>query len=87
MLHAISASDFKATCLDLLDRVAAGELEEIVVTKRGRPVGVLHPPKPSAVPADLFGCMRGSVTVPPSIDLTAPLDLDPFDAEGGTLHR
>ena len=83
----ISASSFKATCLEIFDRVASGELEQVTITKRGRVVGVLQPPPKPASAADLFGCMRGSVTVAPEVDLAAPLDLDPFDAERGLLHR
>ena len=40
----IAASTFKATCLELLDRLASHDLERITVTKRGRPVAVLTPP-------------------------------------------
>jgi prevent-host-death family protein len=38
----IRASDFKATCLALLDDVAASR-QEYVITKRGRPVARLVP--------------------------------------------
>jgi prevent-host-death family protein len=85
-MDTISASEFKATCLDIFDRIAAGDLDQVVITKRGRPVAVLHPPaKPAA--ADLFGCMRGSASVMPGVDLAAPLELDPLDADSGMLHR
>lgn len=83
----ISASAFKATCLEIFDRVAAGDLEQVVITKRGRVVGVLHPPAKPAASDDPFGHLRGSVVVAPGVDLTAPLELDPFDAESGRLHR
>ena len=39
----ITASEFRAKCLQLLDEVAATR-EEIVITKRGRPVCRLTPP-------------------------------------------
>jgi antitoxin (DNA-binding transcriptional repressor) of toxin-antitoxin stability system len=32
------ASEFKAKCLDILDRIRSKELERVVVTKRGVPV-------------------------------------------------
>ena len=83
----IGASEFKATCLELFDRVASGELERVVITKRGRTVGVLHPPKPAPAPEAAFGCMRGSVIVQPDYDLTDPTELDDFDADLGALHR
>jgi prevent-host-death family protein len=38
----IKASDFKATCLKLMDEVAESG-EEIVITKNGRPVSRLVP--------------------------------------------
>ena len=82
----VSASEFKAKCLDIFDRVAAGELDRVVITKRGRVVGVLVPPE-QMTPASIFGCMRGSVVVPSDCDLTAPTGLDGFDAESGRLHR
>lgn len=82
----VSASEFKAKCLDMFDRVAAGELDRVVITKRGRVVGVLVPPE-QAEPENVFGCMRGSVVIPADCDLTAPTGVDMFDAEGGLLHR
>lgn len=50
----ISASKFKAQCLALLDEVAASG-EEIVVTKRGKPVARLVPVSPAE-------SLKGSVT-------------------------
>jgi hypothetical protein len=35
----------------------------------------------------LYGFMRGSVIIPPDIDLTEPTCDEPFDAEQGILHR
>lgn len=55
MSERISASEFKATCLALLDDVAASR-REVVVTKRGKPVAKLVPVTDAA---DLVG----SVTV------------------------
>lgn len=51
----IQASEFKATCLALLDEVAETR-REIVVTKRGRPVAKL-------VPIDRPADLQGSVTI------------------------
>jgi len=50
----ITASQFKARCLALLDEVAEGG-GELVVTKRGRPVA-------RVVPADEDASLRGSVS-------------------------
>lgn len=83
----ISASEFKAKCLDLLDRLAERALERVVVTKRGRVVAVLIPPEDAAAQVrQLHGFMRGSVTIPPGFDLTAPVADEPFAAERGELH-
>ena len=41
-MEAINASDFKARCLAILDRVAATG-EHIVILKRGQPVAELGP--------------------------------------------
>ena len=37
--------------------------------------------------SSLYGFMRGSVIIPPDIDLTEPTSDEPFDAEEGILHR
>lgn len=83
----MGASEFKAKCLEILDQVASGALERVVITKRGRPVGVLTRPDPSpqAVSA-LHGFMLGSVLIPPGVDLTEPV-AESLDAEAGILHR
>jgi prevent-host-death family protein len=65
----ISASQFKARCLALLDQVAEGG-GELVVTKRGRPVA-------RVVPAEEGASLRGSVTYHvPDEELVAPLDVE-----------
>jgi hypothetical protein len=82
----ISASEFKAKCLNILDRLASHELDRVVITKRGQPVGILLPPEAVRV-TDLYGSMRGSVIVAEGFDLTEPVLDEPFDAELGILHR
>jgi prevent-host-death family protein len=84
----VSASEFKAKCLDILDRIRSKELERVVVTKRGVPVAVLVPPPADAVEVErLHGFMRGSVVVPPEIDLTAPIADEAFAADEDAIHR
>jgi prevent-host-death family protein len=84
----ISASEFKAKCLDLLDRIGQGELPRLVVTKRGVPVAmIVPPPVEKAEVESLYGWQRGSVTIPPGVDLTAAIADEAFDAEEGKLHR
>ena len=83
----ISASDFKARCLEIFDRLASRTLTRVTITKRGKVVGVLLPPdhEPDAV-KQLRGFMRGSVIVPERLDLTAPMADEAFSAEDGVLH-
>jgi prevent-host-death family protein len=84
----IAASEFKAKCLGLMDRLAARKLNRIVVTKRGRPVAVLTPPPTREEIADgLFGCLKGRMVAPADFDFTAPVLDEPLDAAEGRLHR
>jgi prevent-host-death family protein len=84
----ISASEFKAKCLDILDRIRSRDLERVVVTKRGVPVAVLVPPPAESVEVKrLHGFLRGSVIVPPELDLTAPIADEAFAADEDVIHR
>ena len=56
----IPAGEFKAKCLKLMDDVAATG-EELVITKRGKPVARLIPAQTERQP--LFGSMKGSVKI------------------------
>ena len=67
----IPAGEFKAKCLKLMDEVAATG-EELVITKRGKPVARLVPAAAERPP--LFGFMKGSVQI--HGDIIAPA-LDP----------
>lgn len=69
----MSVSEFKATCLELIDAMHAGTIRGITLTKRGKPFVSLVP-SPGMRPSDrLFGALAGSVTVPAELDLTAPV--------------
>jgi prevent-host-death family protein len=69
----ITATQFKARCLRLLDEVAETG-EALVVTKRGRPVARVEPASP---PLDL----RGSVELLVGVDeFVEPIDVA-WDAE------
>lgn len=73
MATTISASQFKARCLALLDEVGESG-GELIVTKRGRPIAKLV-----AVDADVS--LRGSVTYNVGDEeLIAPLEIE-WDAE------
>ena len=80
----IKASEFKARCLQLMDEVAETG-EEIVITKRGRPVSRLVPCREP--PEAIFGADRdvirihGDVVEPLNVEWEAEVDpgrvLDP----------
>jgi prevent-host-death family protein len=55
MTEEVGAARFKATCLELMDRVSE-KRETYVITKHGRPVAKLVPADPVA-PQSPFGCM------------------------------
>jgi prevent-host-death family protein len=57
--HAIAAAEFKARCLQLMDKVRETGTE-YVVTKHGRPVAKLVPYVEDARPG-FFGSLKGTV--------------------------
>lgn len=73
----IPATEFKAKCLDLMDRVA--ERHEIyVITKRGKPVAKLVPVEPD--PQDsIFGWLRARGTIQGDI-LSPSIPLQNWDS-------
>jgi antitoxin (DNA-binding transcriptional repressor) of toxin-antitoxin stability system len=86
-IQTISASEFKAKCLDILDRLSTRKLTRVTITKRGKIVAILTPPEAEASIFDrVHGCMRDSTILPPDFDLTAPVLDEPFAAESGELH-
>lgn len=56
----MAAGSFKAHCLAVMDDVQA-KRESILITKRGKPVAKLVPVEPQ--PDDIFGFLRGKVTI------------------------
>jgi prevent-host-death family protein len=68
----LPAAEFKATCLELMDRVRETGAE-YVVTKHGKPVAKLVPYTDSDKKS-LFGSMKGTV-------LRFDRPLDPIDAD------
>ncbi|MDX2346183.1 MAG: type II toxin-antitoxin system Phd/YefM family antitoxin [Legionella sp.] len=56
----ISAGEFKAKCLKLMDEVQA-QHQPIVITKHGKPVAKLVPIESSDI--EYFGSMKGTVTI------------------------
>ncbi len=77
----IPAGQFKAICLDLLDRVKERNIE-YVITKRGEPFARLVPVEGRN--ADPFGFLRGTVVedsgiVAPDLDSWTESRSDPLD--------
>jgi prevent-host-death family protein len=66
----IKAGEFKAKCLELMDWVAAGH-EEIIITKRGKPVAKLVPISP-VEKREVFGYMKGTIEI--LGDIVSPID-------------
>ncbi|MEI6418814.1 MAG: type II toxin-antitoxin system prevent-host-death family antitoxin [Sphingomonadales bacterium] len=56
----LSASDFKATCLDLMDRARDGSIDAITITKRGKPHVTIRFASADQPAVDPFGCMKGT---------------------------
>ena len=65
----MSAAEFKAKCLKLMDEVAKTR-EPVVITKRGKEIAQLVPVQPA--PDTLFGYMKGTVTF--EGDIMAPIE-------------
>jgi len=74
MRRTISASQFMARCLGLMDQVAR-DGDALVITKSGRPVAELHPCDP-ARPLSPFGLHPDLELLG---DVVSPLD-EPWDA-------
>ena len=64
----VGAAEFKAKCLELMDRVAATG-NAIVITKRGKPVARLAPVAPRR--RSLVGALKGHVRI--TGDIIAPV--------------
>jgi len=66
----IGVTAFKAQCLALIDEVATGKTDRVVLMKHNKPIAAvvaLH-----SETHDLWGAMKGTVVVPPDLDLTQP---------------
>ena len=81
----VSATEFKARCLAIFKDLEARRIGRVLVTRRGRPVAELTPPR-TELPT-LWGAHRGSVEVAAGTDLTAPVVDEELDAAAGVLHR
>src|SRR5206468_6972110 len=78
----ITATEFKARCLQLMDRVCERR-ETYLITKRGRRVAKLAPIDPPKRGPSVLGCLRGEVEIVGDI-VSAPV---PADAWNETLRE
>ena len=67
----ISAGEFKAKCLKLMDDVQKSQ-REIIITKYGKPVAKLVPVKDSKGPKSIVGILEGTMKI--HGDLIAPTE-------------
>lgn len=76
----IAISEFKATCLAVLERVRRTGAS-IVVTKRGEPVAEINPPSAASTGDRWLGSMRSTATM--ADDLIEPASaMNDWDALG-----
>mgnify|MGYP002780304444 FL=1 len=83
----VTATEFKAKCLELFDRLSSRNLDRVTVTKRGKPVAVVEAPRTPVQLDSPIGALRGRVIAPPDFDWFAPVLDGPTDAELGILHN
>ena len=76
-VESIAISEFKATCLAVLERVRRTGTS-VLVTRRGVPVAEINPPSPATVSADWMGSMRTTATIVG--DSAAPVAGDEWEA-------
>ena len=81
----ITATEFKATYLQLLDRLSVCKPTRLVITKRGKAIAILT--SADVTSEVLFGCLKGTVRVPRGSDLTALVLDEPLFAVKGRIHE
>ena len=71
----VSATEYTAKCLELMDAAAARKLDRVHVTTRGKPFETLMLVADEVpIAADsLFGAMKGHTNIPDDFDWEAPL--------------
>lgn len=75
----IAISEFKATCLAVLERVRRTGTP-VVVTRRGEPIAEIIPPSIAAAGQGWLGAMHGTATIVG--DLVSPADDAKWEALG-----
>jgi prevent-host-death family protein len=61
-MNEISASEFKAKCLAILDEVNKTR-KPVRITKRGKVIAELVPPSPPTHRGNWLGCMKGKMEI------------------------
>jgi prevent-host-death family protein len=69
----VSASEFKAKCLQLIDQMQK-DGQPVTVTKRGKVVAELKPKRDDVGSGHIFGCLKNTATI--HGDLDQPIDAD-----------
>ena len=79
----VSATEFKAKSLALIDEIQRTG-EPLTVTRRGKPSITLTAEQgeaPKRRIEDIFGCMKGTITVAPGVDLTVSVLDDDWEEQ------
>jgi prevent-host-death family protein len=80
-IESMSISEFKATCLAVLERVRKSG-RPLLITRRGKPIAEITPPSPGAAGEEWIGAMRGSARI--TGDLVTPVvSSDEWEAMNG----
>ena len=84
----IGVTAFKARCLELIDDVALGKLDRVVLTKRGKAVAEVTACGAAATKPfeSSYGALAGMVVVRDDVDLTVPIGDIECDAEKGIAY-
>jgi prevent-host-death family protein len=90
---AIGVTEFKSKCLGLIDDVATGKTDRIILLKHNQPVAAIVPidkiDKSDQDPFELWGAMRDTLTILPGVDLTEPMEdvWDAWDAKVSDVEK
>jgi prevent-host-death family protein len=78
----VPAGEFKARCRQLMEQVRTTR-RPIVITKRGKPVARLVPMEDGPPRREIFGCMKGTLTI--HGDIVGPTG-EEWHAQKGILY-